>query len=384
MQRIKNISFILTLVILSACIKPYNPKIDSNSQDKYVVSGRITSVEGWQDVDVSFSSPIQSPEYIPVPGCQVKVLDDKGNIFPLDEYQPGGYHVWMDKAHLAPGTSYQVKVTTPGGEELVSGFDRMSACPPIDSVYYMVKDVPISQPPFSARVLQFYVNLNAVGNYSQFYKWEVTETWEYTAAHPAQYYYDGTFHEIIPPDYSNYTCWTTNLVKNVFTVSTKSLSENIFKQYPLNYIDGHSTRLTILYSILVGQYALSEGAYNYWEQLRINSNEQGGLYEKQPLAIKGNLVNASNPDKEVLGYFYAASETSKRYFYQNVPGITVDSNTYCSEDLLGRYGWREFTPDMYPVYFYYNKEKKLRILSYECVDCRRLGGTTVKPDFWPN
>ena len=383
MLRIKNIFFILILLILWACIKPYYPQIDSNAKNKYVVSGRITNIEGWQNIEVSLSSPIESPEYIPVSGCQVKVLDDKGNIFTMDEYQPGWYHVWLGKEYLTPGTSYQVRLTTPGGEVLASGFDRMSECPPLDSVYYMVKDVPISKPPFAATVMQFYVDLNAIGNYSQYYKWEAVETWEYNAAHPAEYYYDGDFHQILPPDYKNYTCWASNLVKNIFTISTKNLSQNIYKQCPLHYIDGHSTRLGILYSILVNQYSISEGAYNYWEQMRINSNEQGGLYEKQPLAIKGNLLNETNSDKEVLGYFYAASETERRYFYHDIPGITVDSNYYCAEDSLGRFGWQEYRPDTYPVYYYFNAEGYLRILSYECIDCRELGGTIMKPPYWP-
>lgn len=371
------------MLMLFACIKPYDPLIESNVENKYVVSGKVTNKAGWQEVEVSLSSPIESPKYIPVSGCQVMILDDKGNIFSLEENTPGHYQVWMDQEFVTPGTSYQVRVVTPGGEELVSGFDKMPAGPPLDSVYYSIKDVPTPNPGISHRVMQFYIDLNAVGNYSQYYKWEVTETWEYHAPYPFEYYYDGTFHTIYPPDYSNMVCWTTGLVKNVFTISTKNLMQNIYNQYPLHYIDGHtSSRLGILYSMLVSQLALSEGAYNYWEQLRINSNEQGGLYEKQPLAIKGNLLNISNPEKVVLGYFYAASESSRRYFYKDIEGIDLDFYNFCSESYLGMFSWKEFSKDDYPVY-YRIEAGVVKILSYECIDCRRLGGTTVRPDFWP-
>lgn len=384
MHQINNIPLVITMLLLFACIKPYEPKIDSNAKNKYVVSGRITNTEGWQEVEVSLSSPIESPEYIPVSGCRVNILDDKGNIFLLEENNPGIYHVWMGQEYLTHGASYKVMVITPGREVLVSGFDRMPTGPPVDSVYYSVKDIPTPDPEVNHRVMQFYIDLNAIGNYSQYYKWEVVETWEYHAAHPAEYFYDGAFHQIMPPDYSKNKCWITGLVKNVFTVSTKNLSQNIYNQYPLHFIDGRTSRLGILYSILVRQLALSEEAYNYWEQLRINSNEQGGLYEKQPLAIKGNLQNVTNPDNDVLGYFYAASESTKRYFYHDVEGIVLDFDNGCSEDNLGRFGWREFKPGDYPVFYYFNAVGALKILSYECIDCRRLGGTTVKPDFWPN
>ncbi len=385
MPQTKNIFFLFSLMLLLSCIKPYDPKIDSNAESKYVVSGRITDTEGWQEVEVSLSSPIESPAYIPVEGCQVKIIDDNGHDFTLLEWEPGYYRVWMEQEYLATGTAYQVRVTTPGGEELVSGFDTMPRGPQMDSVYYFIEEKSTSNPNVYTTGMQFYIDLNAEAehDYSRFYKWEVVETWEYTAAHPIEYYYDGSTHEVNPPDCTNYVCWITTLYKNVFTISTKNLSQNSYRQYPLQFIDGSTSRLSILYSILVRQLALTEGAYNYWEQLRINSNEQGGLYEKQPLSIKGNIVNESNPEKDVLGYFYATSESHKRYFYHDVEGVYLDFNNFCSESPPGRFGWREFFKYEYPVYFYYNEVGALRTFNNECVDCRLLGGKTEKPDFWP-
>ncbi|MDP1621303.1 MAG: DUF4249 domain-containing protein [Bacteroidales bacterium] len=383
MLRIKNILLILTMLALSACIKSFDPVIDASAENKYVVSGRVTDAEGWQEVEVSLTSPIGSPKFIPVTGCQVSILDDKGNDFTLNEWEPGKYQVWMGHEYLIPGTSYQVKVTTPGGEELVSGFDKMSKGPPLDSVYYSINDIPTADPTINLNVMQFYVDLQAEGDYSHFYKWDVVETWEYHAALPAEYYFDGSHHKIVPPDYTNKVCWTTGLAKNVFTISTKSLAQNKYEKYPLHSIDGRSSRLGILYSMLVRQLSISEEAYNYWEKLRINSNEQGGLYEKQPLAIKGNMMNLSKPEKDVLGFFYAASERSHRYFYQNVEGIELKFSNFCFESGLGRLGWKEFFWWEYPVYYYFNEVGALRILSYECIDCRKIGGTIVKPDFWP-
>ncbi|MEI7723727.1 MAG: DUF4249 domain-containing protein [Bacteroidota bacterium] len=382
MQQIKNISIILILLLMASCIKLYDPVIDANVENKYVVSGRITDVEGWQEVGVSLSAPIDAPKYVPVSGCQVTIVDDKGNAFPLEEFSPGQYHVWMGRESLQAGTSYKVAVTAPDGEELASGFDKMPAGPKLDSVYYAIKEIPTSNPGINKTVMQFYVDLNAQGNYSQYYKWEVIETWEYQAARPVEYYYDGTFHQVYPPDYTNFVCWANGPVKNVFTLSTKSLTQNSYKQYPLHMIDGNTSRLGILYSMLVSQLALSEGAYNYWEQLRINSNEQGGLYEKQPLAIQGNLVNLSHPDRVVLGYFYTASLSSKRYFYKDVEGIYLDFFNFCTEDYLGKFKWKEFFTWQYPIYYYYRGET-VKILNNECVDCRKMGGGTVKPDFWP-
>lgn len=382
MRQIKNISVLLFMILLAGCIKSYTPEIDANSENKYVVSGRINNTEGWQEVDVSMASPVGSPKNIPVGGCQVNIMDDKGNSFMLDEWEVGQYKGYIYQEYLVPGTSYKVVIVAPDGEHLESGFDKMPKGPPLDSVYYALQDMATQDPTVTNRVMQFYVDLDAVGDYSQYYKWELEESWEYHAARPVEYYYDGSFHQVDPPDYTNKVCYMITPVKNVFTISTKSLAQNIYKKYPLHYIDGGSSRLGYLYSILVHQLALSEGSYNYWEQLRINSNEQGGLYEKQPQAIKGNMVNKTHPDRSVLGYFYAASQSDRRYFYQDVEGIELTFSDLCFEDFLGKFGWQEFGPNDYPVYFYYNG-KTPKILGRECIDCRLLGGKTEKPDFWP-
>jgi hypothetical protein len=161
-----------------------------------------------------------------------------------------------------------------------------------------------------------------------------------------------------------------------------NLSQNIYPRFPLHSIDGGTSRLSILYSILVRQLALSQSAYNYWEQMRTNSTEQGGLYEKQPVIIKGNLKSLTQPEQSVLGYFHTASVSERRYFYHNVNGIDLNFSNGCIEEALGRGGWKEFYPTDYPVYYAF-VAGSLRILSNECIDCRKLGGTTVKPDFWP-
>jgi len=51
----------------------------------------------------------------------------------------------------------------------------------------------------------------------------------------------------------------------------------------------------------------------------------------------------SSPEKDVLGYFYAASESSRRYFYHDIKGITLDFNDGCVEEDLGVGGFRAMT-----------------------------------------
>lgn len=383
MWRIKWLTFMMWVVVGSSCIKPYEPVIEANDETKYVVTGRITDAEGFQEVHISLSSPVSAPVQRPVTGCYVSITDQNGKRFDFAESEDGVYRVWMEAADLKAGNAYSLSITTPDGKQLQSGTDTLTACPPIDSVYYYIEKLPTAVPGMVDKGARFCIDLNATGSKSRFFKWEVTETWEYHAAHPVEYFYDGGFNAVIPPDFSNKICWLTNEVKNVFTLSTSSLTENTYRQFPLHFVNGQTSRLGICYSILVKQFSISEAAFEYWEKVRINNQEQGGLYEKQPLAIKGNITNLTDPGNEVLGFFYAAAFSEKRMFFNGIPDLELSFSDFCYEDVLGRMGWQEYTPQDYPVYYYFNDQGALRILSRDCVDCRTQGGTNSKPDFWP-
>jgi hypothetical protein len=114
-----------------------------------------------------------------------------------------------------------------------------------------------------------------------------------------------------------------------------------------------------MYSLLVNQYSLSRPAYNFWEKMRMNSQDQGGLYESQPVQITGNLHNLSDPSTSILGFFGASGKTSKRIFVSEVEGLP-----YLYVDCL---------PVVWPV-----------IANPECKECTAVPGSkNVKPGYWP-
>jgi len=386
MHRI-NVFFFLLLIVglmISSCIKTYVPDILSKDENKYVINGAVTDIDGTQTVNISVTSPIDDPQYLPVPGCVVKISDDNGNEFQMEDMGDGDYKTFIDPAYLLSGVSFKLEVTTPAGDHIVSDFDQLSECPVVDSVYFKRKDLEGNEAGKYTLGIQFYIDLHGTENSSHFYRWEPIETWEYHAEYPLEWYYDGTVHHVTPPDYSRSVCWSTIKIPQVFTLSTDNLAENKYEMYPLHYVNNLTSRLGYGYSLLLNQYALSKAAYIYWDQLRINSDQQGGLYEKQPLAIKGNMHNLTNPDSDVLGFFGATSVKSKRIFIQNVPDLPLDFSNLCSPAGL-RKGLIEITPRDYPGYLMGDAERYyLVLLNPECVNCLVSGGTNVKPDFWPN
>jgi hypothetical protein len=377
---------ILLVFVLSSCIKPYEPVIESADAVKFVVSGQVNKGDSIQRITVSTTSPVSNPRKIPVAGCTVKIVDDKGNSFPAADMQDGNYEAVIPESRLAAGSSFMVDILVPDGSHLVSGFEQLYSCPEVDTVYYVLAELPANNPLIVTRGIQFYTNLNAENSDSRYFRWDITETWEFKAVYPIEWYYNGHVNHIFPPDFSRKVCWNTAMVKNVFTLATKNLVQNKYDRFPLHFVDNvSSSRLKYGFSLLFRQYSLSQTAYEYWEKLRVNSNEQGGLYEKQPLSIRGNLHNVNKPDQQVLGFFGASSVASKRIFVKDVENLPLEYNPGCSvEGEKARLSFAGISALAYPVYLYSTPYGyAIILLEPHCYDCRLGGGDTIKPAFWP-
>ncbi len=371
------------MLALSSCVKVYSPKIKGLDLNKYVVSGQVTLGKNTQTVNVSLTSSINTPTYKPVTGCNVAITDIKDNRFPMVYMGKGNYSTMIAPKYLVPGNAFKVNVITPEGDSIVSDYDTLTSAPPVDSIYYLRKDVESPIPGQSTQGIQFYIDLNGTNANSHYYRWKIYETWEYHSRYLREWYYDGTLHHIYPPDSSRHICWHTRQIPEIFTLSTDNLSQNKYNDFQLQYVDNTTSKLAYGYSMLVEQMSLSKAAYNYWDQLRTNSTQEGGLYEKQPIAIIGNMHNLTHPKNDVLGFFNVVSATYKRIFIPNVPGLQLNFDTYCSSVIL-RFGVKGIPPSDYPVYLQSGPNGPLPIwLSDECVDCLVLGGTNVKPLFWP-
>lgn len=383
-MQIKWISFLFVFVIIGSCIKPFNPDINAEAVNKYVVEGSVSSIEGWQIVNVSKASDVSGAKHIPVNNCEVSIEDDLGQSFVLTQIEEGKYSVWMNSSDLVSGRSYMVKVLTPTRELLESAYDKMPEETEIGEVYFEITDVPTNDPEYTIHGIQFYTDFLADETDSKYYRWKMTETWEYHSEYPREFYYDETgLHQVSPPDYSNMYCWTTAVVNDVFTLSTVNLSQNALDRVPLNYVRNNTVQLKILYSLLSEQIALSEAAYNYWDKLSINLSQDGGLYTSQPLAVKGNIINTNNPQKEVLGFFQANSVSRSRLFVWPIDELELDIDPSCIINGL-RFGFIEIPQSEYPAFIFSNNGVwQFATMVDDCVLCPVLGGVTEKPDYWP-
>ncbi len=301
----------------------------------------------------------------------VAIEDQTNATYPLTEEGNGIYTV---NTFLNPTNKYRLHIHTSGNKEYLSDYVPYKPSPAIDSLGWNFKNNDV----------QVYANTHDDQNTTRYYRWTYTETWEFHSPYYSAIEYD------VPPGIINqrteqiYACWPTQNSTNIILGSSAKLSLDVIHEAPLVLIPFHDSRLSVLYSIYVTQYALDSSAYNYWQAIKSNTEDIGSIFDPQPNQTKGNIHCVTDTSETVIGYIGAGSTSSLRLFISNT-AMPSDWNlrSDCtmivvpSDSLAFYFGGRLYIPiDEIRPGIYSGS-------TFSCVDCRASGGPNVKPVFWP-
>ncbi len=374
----KMLIYCLLALGLSNCKIPYDPTLKSSDTNSLVVEGNIDgavpSVIKLSRTRMLTNGDTASRNF--ELGAKVTIEDVHQNSYPLYETTMGTYSS-LNTLPLNTAYHYRLHIFTSNRKEYLSDLVPFKSTPAIDSIGWKIKDGGV----------QVYVNTDDPNNATRYYRWEFSETWEFHSLYYSFYQYNPVDSTVIPRDIPIYTCWQTNNSSNILLGSSAKLSNDVIHEMPLAYIPPHDQKMSVLYSILVKQYALDLNGYNYWLAMKNNTENVGSIFDPQPNQSVGNIHCVTNPAEKVVGYIHAGNTVEKRVFI---------SNGYLPAD------WNQ-PPSCSPViripnvkdslYFYFSQvyvpvEKNLTfsgilVSGYEreCVDCT-VKGTNVKPPFW--
>jgi hypothetical protein len=376
-------SILFICALLSGCVDPYYPEID-DMQESLVVEALITDQPGWQVIYLSRSSPVNEGKIHAETDAYVSVSNDLGTSTEFIERDPGAYYARMTESELAMGITYRLNVVTSNGEVYESQPEKFpSQSPAIDSVYWDFETSGTSDRTESVNGIRFYLDLEAEADQGRNFRWELVETWEYYAANPIDYFYDGILHEW-PDSFSYHTCWNTGKIDQIYTATTQNAESNTIKGFPLNYVSEESSRLQARYSLQVLQYSLNNEAYDYWKRIEEQNQESGGIYERQPDYVGGNMYNMNNQEEYVLGFFNLCPVSETRIFLDSVPELVyppIDCTLETIQHPASRPIWLRI-----PFFLIsYNPQRigpPYGVGRNLCFDCRNGGGTINKPEFW--
>jgi len=377
----KMLLYCLCIILFANCKVPYDPKLKPSDTNSLVVEGYIdgalpTTFKLTRSRMLSVGDTAARKYEL---GAKVNVEDDHQNTYPL--YETGnGIYSSFSTLNLNPTYQYRLHIFTSDGKEYLSELVPFKSSPDIDTIGWNLKDGGV----------QVYVNTHDANNSTKYYRWEYSETWEFHSEYYSIYKYISSDSTVIPRDDQVYDCWRSDNSTNIFLGSSAKLSNDVIYQMPLSYIPPHDQKLSVLYSILVKQFALDLNGYNYWLAMKNNTEEVGSIFDPQPNETAGNIHCITNPSELVVGYINAGNTVDKRIFISN-SSLPSDWNLidYCPLDTIPNmkdslafyFGGGFHTPIEIP--FPASSPPKAYIgASSSCVDCT-LYGTNIKPSFWP-
>lgn len=363
--------------MLTCCIDPYRPGEVTGNANFLVVDAFLDATANVCTVKLSRTIPLASTEMVFEQGAVVTLEDENALSFFLSEVNAGEYST--SGLAINPARKYKIKIRTQNDEEYQSELVPVLQTPAIDSVTWNGTEEGVG----------IYVNTHDPANNTRYYHWKFTETWHYRAKYYSVLKIVGDTtaarDETDPPIYH---CWNTDISKEILTGSSDKLGEDIISNFSLSTIPWKSAKLMLKYSVLVEQQAIEPEAYDYWQQLKKNTEELGTIFDPLPSTTIGNLRCVSDPGKIVLGYFNASTVAKKRIFIstndidfpQGNLFETGYENCYTVVVLFGE----EFEGNLQPITY---ESEGIFTIGYRagypyCIDCRLQGGTNVKPVFW--
>lgn len=370
------------IVLLSSCVEKYYPELDSKYENVLVVDGMISNEPGPYYIKVSLASSVNDPEFLPLSGYNISIIDDAGTTEVLNETMPGVYASATNGIQGIAGRKYKTRIVSPDGKTYQSDFETLKNPVGIDTVYAIFEAHSNPGGVFPYEGYQFYLNTKMAQSDTNFFMWRLERSFEYRSDFLISHMYNGRLHTIYNVD-SLQTCWKTDKIQQLFTFKTTGLSSPAVTRFPLNYVNTQTRELMERYSLLVKQFTITEKAYTFWNEVREQNSSQGSLYTKLPFQIRGNVYNTETPDEPVFGSFLIAGITEKRIFVNRpatifrYPVCTLEDADYKNVGTIYM-----SHPDEWPLYLTTDLNGRRAFPNQDCIDCQLRGGTIVKPDFW--
>jgi len=364
-----------------------------------VVEGQITNQEGPFQVKLTTTVPTDTKYYtIPVLFANVKIVDNEGKTFRLIGEPSGLYQTSEQHLKGIPGNTYTLYITTEDSTEYFSTPVQTLDVPEIDSLYFkQVQNIHFEAgKPVAVNSLNILLDSHDAEGKTKYWRFDYVETWQVNLTADAIKVQHGSINSSdftyqfmldtlvtfvrnnIKIEQNPKMCWVTKSSQTNPVATTANNPNDQLKGALIESIGPGDSRLHLRYSILVRQYALSQDLYDYWKQLEVVSENTGGIYEKIPASVFGNIIS-SNQTKKAVGYFAASSVKEKRFFILRSEHQvkTVGANSLCT--------YYDFLPPAITPVIRFGADVNTKISIYsqlgECADCAAYG-TKVKPSFW--
>lgn len=377
MRILKHYCYALVLLFSLGCKEEFSPQLKETTAKLLVVEGMINAGGERTYIRLSRTVPIsETGNRTPEIGAKVSIESNANQSYLLTDIGKGEYQ--SEVLSLDPSKKYKLKIVTKNAEYTTDYLD-VKLSPAIDDIFWEAK----------SNGLQLYLNTHDDNNKSKYYRWEFDDTWIFHAKYYSALIWTGNAMRRRDVDTENvYKCWGNGISSSVIVGSTVKLNEDVVYKQPIALIPSVSEKLSEKYSILVRQYVLTKEAFDFWENLRKNTENLGSVFDAQPSQLTGNIRNVKDPNEPVLGFISVGSIASKRIFVakSELPDWKFSEPFDCGvpDTLLLSQNYLFNDPNYVALEEIYNDGGILighTATQKRCGDCT-FRGTTMRPAFW--
>ena len=371
--------FICVVAICIGCREPFEPEVSGYNHNILVVEGHIEVGGGESNITLRRTRPIYDPDsFFPEGHAVINLESEGGENWTFIDNGSGNYVLSAD---LPENQYYRLRIFTADGQAYLSDEIVPVIAPGEMEVTYEKKDGDV------------YVYVSTFGtDDARYFIWEYDESWVYRSAYRSSYKYVNETGRVEPrtAEEMRYKCWDSDYSKGILIASSERYQNNFIYQKELLKIDSMSEKLGERYSINVKQKAIDLDAFVFWEAIRKNSADIGGIFSPLPSLVSGNIHSMDRPDEPVIGHISAGKSMEKRIYINRtdvapwravIPeyrGCSID--TVAPIEYSGYFGGGAYVP----IHEYCEEASCSGYIAAPtgCADCTYRGGTVEQPDFW--
>ncbi len=328
MKRIKkftlNVQWSLVLIMavavfLWSCIEQLDIVTDEEV-NVLVVEGHITTGEGPHTILLSksakygdvFQGVVRKEE-----NAIVRIRDESGEQTFLEEFIGGRYQTPAG-FQAKVGSTYTLLITTRDGQEYISQPETIVQAPKIDSLFLRYRVIPGEVEGSFQSGVEVFSQWVDPENERNFYLWRNSGTYLINTRPDLFTIPDGNGGSIAAPKDCCAICWITEEDgdKSVRLFSDTRTNGGVNTEQ-VAFIEDDGGRFMDKYLIRIEQQSISGEAFEFFKLLQNQLSIDGDIFDPPPATIRGNMINISNPETPVIGYFRASDVAIDSVF---IPG----------------------------------------------------------------
>jgi Domain of unknown function (DUF4249) len=335
---VKHLSVLLLIVnfvgILNGCVEPYE-KSFGTTKKIIIIEGLLADDLLLRPITIkeSLADRVGSSNVNAIKGAKVSILINGKTSIELPEKEEGTYY-FNENFKGEVGSTYQLKFSTPDGNQYASTIEKLEPNIPIQKVYHQLDLTAITDAKGKASAgYKFYLDFKDPAGIANQYLWQwvMYEKQNVCQTCVGGYYYKTPLPNgacVADPILSRYNntfdygcqtdCWEL-LKSSDLVVNNDALSDgNAIKGQFVGKIPVYQNSGALLE---ISQYAISKDAYNFIKLTQQQSVLTGSLADTPPAALVGNVTCLNDPTVNTSGFFIVAGKAKKQYWLDRTDAL---------------------------------------------------------------